>query len=99
MELLRCEGLPKELTQMAQEDHSLLQSVYREIADRLGVQTAVEMYSLFHGQQISFPMRLYDPEDIRSRVIREYDGTNLRQLATRYGYSEKTIRRMIRSEK
>ena len=84
------------MLQLAQQDHDLLRSVYREIADRLGVETALEMYELFRGQQISFPVRFYDPEDIRSRVLEEYDGTNIRQLAAKYGYSEKTIRRMIK---
>ena len=84
------------LLELARQDHGLLRPVYREIADELGMETALEMYALFRGQQISFPVRFYDPDDVRSRVLEEYDGTNIRRLAAKYGYSEKTIRRMLK---
>jgi len=88
----------EQLLQMARQDHSLLQPVYREIAERFGMEVAIEIYELFRGQQICFPVRLYDSEDIHSRIVQEYDGTNLRRLAARYGYSEKTVRRIIKSK-
>ena len=31
-----------------------------------------------------------------SSIIKEYDGSNIRELAKKYGYSEKTVRRMIK---
>lgn len=70
--------------------------VYREISDLLGTEAMRKLYRHFRGQQVSFPIRLYDPQKIRQSVIREYDGTNLRELAAKYDYSEKTIRRMLR---
>ena len=47
-------------------------------------------------QQITFPVCLYNPHLIQRNVIKEFDGTNIRELAKKYYYSEKTIRRMIR---
>ena len=73
----------------------LLHPVYQEIGERLGVEVAMEVYRLFKGQQITFPMHFYNPACVRRRIAAEYDGTNLKKLAARYGYSEKTIRRMV----
>lgn len=71
--------------------------IYREIAELLGEDEAKKIYELFRGQQIFFPIRLYDPELIRERIASEYDGTNIARLTRKYGYSEKTIRRIIKA--
>ena len=36
---------------------------------------------------------------IEAAIVAEYDGKNIRQLATKYGYSEKWIRKMIKEHK
>lgn len=89
-------NLPKEVLQMAHKDPEMLNSVYKEISDKLGIDTALDIYQLFKGQQITFPMRFFNAECIRRVIIREYDGTNIKKLAVKYGYSEKTIRRILR---
>lgn len=81
---------------MADNDSELLNPVYREIADSLGIDTAMAIYRLFKGQQICFPVRLYSPDSMKKLICREYDGTNVRVLATKYNYSEKTVRRIIK---
>ena len=73
-----------------------MNDVYCEISDALGRETALEVYRLYKGQQISFPVHFYNIEKIRKCVADEYDGTNIRALARKYGYSEKTIRRLIK---
>ena len=70
--------------------------VYQEISEKLGVKTAVEIYRMFKGQQISFPVRFFNPAKIQKLIIEEYNGTNLKILATKYNYSEKTVRRIIK---
>ena len=81
---------------MAEQDSELLNSVYKEISEKLGMDTAMELYQMFKGQQINFPVRFFNPSRIQQIIIREYDGTNVRTLAIKYNYSEKTIRRMIK---
>ena len=81
---------------MAQEDLELLNAVYKEISERMGLDAAMEVYRLFRGQQISFPMRFFNPARIQKCIVQEYDGTNIKLLAVKYGYSEKTIRRIIK---
>ena len=81
---------------MAGNDPELLNTVYKEISEKLGVETAVEIYQMFKGQQISFPMRFFNPNQIQKIIAQEYDGTNIKALAAKYGYSEKTVRRILK---
>ena len=62
----------------------------------MGMDAAMEIYQMFKGQQISFPTRFFNPAKIHQIIVQEYDGTNTRTLAIKYGYSEKTVRRIIK---
>ena len=74
----------------------LYNDIYREISEIVGLEATLKIYLRFKGQQVSFPVRLYNPQMIQQSVIKEYDGTNIAALAQKYDYSEKTIRRMIK---
>lgn len=89
-------NLSKEVMYMAENDPGLLNAVYREISEKLGMNTAMSIYQMFKGQQISFPTRFFNPAMIQQAIVQEYDGTNVRTLAIKYNYSEKTIRRIIK---
>ena len=84
---------------MEDNDLWLLNDVYREIAECLGIESAKTVYRLYKGQQITFPIHLYDSKLIRLSIVGEYDGINVKELARKYGYSEKTVRRIIRDSK
>lgn len=81
---------------MSNPDNELLNHVYREICEATGMDTALELYRLFKGQQVTFPVRFLNPECTKQRIIEEYNGKNTAQLARKYDYSEKTIRRIIK---
>lgn len=89
-------NLNTEVTHMAERDSELLNTVYKEISEKLGMDTAMEIYQMFKGQQVSFPMRFFNPLQIQKCILQEYDGTNIKKLAIKYGYSEKTVRRIIK---
>ena len=89
-------NLSKEVMRMAVSDPELLNAVYKEVSEKLGMDVAMSIYQMFKGQQISFPMRFFNPERIQKIIVQEYDGTNIKTLAIKYGFSEKTVRRMIR---
>ena len=74
----------------------LYNDIYREISEIVGLEATLKIYLRFKGQQVSFPVRLYNSQMIQQSVIKEYDGTNIANLAQKYDYSEKTIRRMIK---
>ena len=88
--------LSKEVMRMAVNDPELLNAVYKEISEKLGMDTAMSIYQMFKGQQISFPVRFFNPEKIKQIIVQEYDGTNIRTLAIKYNYSEKSVRRIIK---
>ena len=81
---------------MGESDPELLNAVYKEISEQLGMDVATNIYQMFKGQQISFPVRFFNSLKIQQIILKEYDGTNIRILATKYNYSEKTVRRIIR---
>ena len=74
----------------------LYNSIYKDIAEAFGVDIAIQFYQMYKGMQISFPTRLFNPNYVKKQIPIEYDGTNIKQLAKKYGYSEKTVRRMIK---
>lgn len=79
-----------------EKERELYNAVYKEISEIIGLESTLKLYLRFKGQQVTFPVRLYNPHLIQQNVIKEYDGSNIRELARKYDYSEKTIRRMIR---
>lgn len=92
-------NLSKEVVQMAQNDPELLNAIYKEISEKLGMDMAMEIYQMFKGQQVSFPMRFFNAACLKRIIAQEYDGTNIKMLAIKYGYSEKTIRRYIKENR
>lgn len=84
---------------MNKKEVESLNPVYMEISNQLGDEVARTIYEMFKGQQISFPVRFYTRETTYLKIKEEYDGSNIRSLARKYGYSEKTIRRILKEEK
>ena len=75
-------------------NNELFNSIYKEISEEFGFDVAIRMYQTYKGMQITFPTRLFNPDYVKNQIPIEYDGTNIKQLAKKYEYSEKTIRRM-----
>ena len=79
-----------------EKERELYNDIYKEMAEIIGLEATLKIYLRFKGQQVTFPVRLYNPHLIQQNVIKEWDGTNIAELAQKYDYSEKTIRRMIK---
>ena len=79
-----------------QYDINLFHKVYREISDELGIEAALVIHQMFKGTQVSFPIRFLDTKCVKEMIVKEYDGTNIKALAKKYDYSEKSIRRIIK---
>lgn len=76
-----------------------LNGIYKEIASISDIETAKKMYDEYRGQQITFPMEYFSKSYIYSQIKKEYDGSNIKQLAAKFEYSERTIRRIISHER
>lgn len=91
----------KELSEMwdakfLDTDFTGLNEVYREIADEIGIKNAIRIFNLFHGTQISFPNSLFSKEYMHKAIVKEYNGSNVLQLAQKYNYSERSIWRILK---
>lgn len=73
-----------------------LNGAYNDIANLLGMDAALKLHAAYRGQQITFPVHLFTKEFIVTQIINEYDGYNVKQLATKFGYSEKWIRKILK---
>lgn len=76
-----------------------LNDIYRDIADEIGLEDALVIYRMFHGTQVSFPNKLFSKEYTHKAIIAEFNGKNVSQLAQKYNYSERSIWRILKSEK
>ena len=75
-----------------------LNGAYAEIANILGVDAAFKLYSQYRGTQVSFPVEFLSRNYIFEQIVLEYDGGNIKELATKYGYTEKWIRKIVKDE-
>ena len=80
-------------------DLSGFNEIYREIADEIGIENMLVIFKFFHGTQISFPNRLFSKEYIHKAIVKEYNGNNVLQLAQKYNYSERSIWRILKTNK
>ena len=73
-----------------------LNGVYNELANLLDIGDVLKIHESFRGQQVTFPVDLFSKEYIASHIAQEYNGHNVKQLATKFGYSEKWIRKILK---
>ena len=73
-----------------------LNGAYNDIANLLGIDAVLKLHAAYRGQQITFPVQLFTKEFIANQIVNEYNGYNIKQLATKFGYSEKWIRKILK---
>lgn len=73
-----------------------LNGAYSELANLLGIEAVLKIHSAYRGQQITFPVQLFSKEFLKKQIVGEYNGYNIKQLATKYGYSEKWVRQILK---
>lgn len=77
-----------------------LAGVYKEVAETVGVDNAFKIFENFKGQQLMFPLKFYSSEFTAQQIIEEYyDGSTVRELVRKFGYSESRIRQILRETK
>lgn len=76
-----------------------LNNIYKDIAEEFGIETAIKIHKLYKGLQINFPVRFYNKNYIIKQIREEFDGTNIKNLAQKYEYSERWIREILSIDK
>lgn len=73
-----------------------LQEQYRDYAEVIGVENAVKLSNFLGGSHICIPkLENLLKAGRYKNIIEEYDGTNIKQLAVKYGVSERTVYRLL----
>ncbi|WP_057894343.1 Mor transcription activator family protein [Lacticaseibacillus brantae] len=83
----------------AEVEISVLHQTYQRLAELVGVDNMLKIYSEFRGLQIQFPMRMYDRDAVGKRIAQEYNGGNLKALSDKYDYSQRWIYQQIKTYK
>lgn len=81
------------------EDDTLIEGaagVYITLIELVGIEATIKIYEAFRGQEIFFPKRFLHSDYIALQIMEKYDGTNLKELATEYGYTERHLRNLIK---
>ena len=78
------------------ENPSNFAPMYEEVANVIGADDTVKLYEYFKGQQICFPQRLYKTDYVVRYVKENYNGSNIRELARTFGYTERRIRQLLK---
>lgn len=73
-----------------------LNGAYSELATLLGIDAALKIHAKYRGTQMFFPLELFSRDFIVSQIVSEYNGYNVKDLATKYGYTEKWIRKILK---
>lgn len=73
-----------------------LNSAYGELANLIGMDAVLKIHATYRGQQVFFPVDLFSKDFIRKQIVEEYDGNNVKQLALKYGYTEKWIKKILK---
>ena len=76
-----------------------LNGIYRDIADSVGMECAKMIFEEYRGQQVTFPVEFFNKQFIYDSIVAEFNGNNLKALAVKYDYSERTIRRILKEHK
>ena len=73
-----------------------LHGIYAEIADLIGYENALMIFDRYKGQQINFPIRLYDKASVKEVIKEMYNGENAKELARQFNYSERWVKEIVK---
>ncbi len=73
-----------------------LNGIYREIAEEFGEEVSKKFYEAYKGLNINFPVRYYDRSYVVKSIRKEYNGKNIKDIARKYDYSERWIRKILK---
>lgn len=80
-------------------DSKDLNGIYKEFAEVLGFEVTQLIFKYFKGLQVTFPTKLLSKNYVEKKVVEEYDGSNTKELARKYNYSERWVRRVLKESR
>ena len=73
-----------------------LHGIYAEMSDLVGYENAIKIFERYKGQQINFPVRLYDKAAVKEVIKEKYNGENTKELARQFNYSERWVKEIVK---
>lgn len=73
--------------------------IYRDLEKTIGLEATLNLYQEYRGMQLNLPIRLISRSYMLDVLRTEYNGYNKQELARRFGYSQRSIERMLREIK
>ena len=65
-------------------ENEFLNGIYNDLANLIGMDATKTIFDEYRGQQITFPVEFYSKKFIHNQIVKEYNGFNVKQLATKY---------------
>lgn len=96
MKIKRCDKSVKWQDEITIED---IDEQYRHIAERIGVEQFIELIKGLGGTSWYLPKLdkvLY--KAMKRKILREYNNYNKKEIALKYGISEKTVERITKEK-
>ena len=72
-----------------------LNTIYRELSELVGYENMQKIHNEYRGQQVTFPVEMYSREYIHNMIRKEFNGKKVNELAIKYSYNERSIRRIL----
>lgn len=69
--------------------------IYNQLLELIGEENMLIVFQTFRGQQVTFPKRLYKTEYVIDEVRKRYDGSNLKELAREFDYTDRHLRKLM----
>ncbi|GAA6237687.1 Mor transcription activator family protein [Apilactobacillus micheneri] len=79
-------------------DKDSLNNFYQTLSELVGVENMLKIYDYYKGSQLTIPIHLYDRKKTAVRIIEEFDGSNTFELAHKYKYSQKWVRKVVKNK-
>lgn len=76
-----------------------LAGIYKDIAEVIGVDATLLLHEYLQGQQITFPKKLFSKTYILQQLENIHTNAQIKEIAMRYGYTERRIRQILKEEK
>lgn len=73
-----------------------LSSAYSELANLIGIDAVLKIHATYRGQQVFFPVDLFSKAYVKKQIVEEYNGSNVKQIALKYGYTEKWVKKILK---
>ena len=83
---------------MEDVDVEALHSFYRGISELIGVEGMLKVFEQYRGMQITIPIHLYDRNLAARHVLEQYNGKNSYELANKYGYSQRWVVKVLKTQ-